>query len=88
MENIGCSGDVSNGIKPSSYMKDCFSLAFDLTPDTCLNNRLHSHTDSTIDIKLVFENPLPTPITVLYISTYDNIISLSPDKSVSIDYTV
>ena len=88
MENIGCSGDVSNGIKPSSYMKDCFSLAFDLTPDTCLNNHLHSHTDSTIDIKLVFEKPLPTPITVLYISTYDNIISLSPDKSVSIDYTV
>ena len=88
MENIGCKGDVSNGVKPASYMKDCFSLAFDITPDTCLNNHLHAPGDSSIDIKLTFEKPLPTPITVLYISTYDNLITISPDKAVSLDYTV
>lgn len=88
MRNIGCNGDVSNGVIPSRYMKDCFSLAFDLTPDTCLNNHLHSSNDVNIDIKLRFKTALAKPITVLYISTYDNIITLSPDKTVALDYTV
>ena len=88
LKNIGCSGDVSNGITPQRYMKNCFSLAFDLTPDTCLNNHLHSSHDVNIDIKLRFKTALPYPITILYISTYDNIITLSPDKTVSLDYSV
>ena len=32
MKNIGCTGDVSVGIPPNRYIKDCFALAFDLTP--------------------------------------------------------
>lgn len=88
LKNIGCSGDVSNGITPQRYIKNCFSLAFDLTPDTCLNNHLHSSQDTNIDIKLRFKTALPSPITVFYISSYDNIITLSPDKTVSLDYSV
>ena len=41
-----------------------------------------------IDIKLRFKEALPHPLTVLYISTYDNCITISPDKSVSLDYSV
>ena len=84
-------------------MKDAFCLAFDLTPgkimchlfkvtflflDLCLNNHLHQQADANVDIRIRFSNPLPEPITVLYISTYDNIITLSIDKNVTLDYTV
>lgn len=88
MSNIGCTGDMSTGVTPNRYIKDCFALAFDLTPDSCLNNHLHNSIDANIDIKLRFGKALDTPLTVLYISTYDNVITLSPDKSVALDYTV
>ena len=88
MSNIGCTGDMSTGVTPNRYIKDCFALAFDLTPDSCLNNHLHNSIDANIDIKLRFGKALDTPLTVLYISTYDNVIKLSPDKSVALDYTV
>ena len=57
--------------------------------DICLNNHMHFFEDAVnIDIKLRFKEALPHPLTVLYISTYDNCITISPDKSVSLDYSV
>ena len=54
----------------------------------CLNNHLHHQDDAIIDIKLRFSKALQYPMSILYISTYDNLITLSPDKSVTLDYTV
>ena len=89
LSNIGCTGDMSIGIGPNRYVKDSFCLAFDLTPDICLNNHMHFFEDSVnIDIKLRFKKALAHPLTVLYISTYDNCVTISPDKSVTLDYTV
>lgn len=79
---------MSIGISPIRYMKDAFVLAYDLTPDSCLNNHLHHFDDVCIDIKLRFKEALIHPLTVLYIMTYDSTVTISPDKSVSLDYTV
>ena len=46
------------------------------------------HFDVCIDIKLRFKEALIHPLTVLYIMTYDSTVTISPDKSVSLDYTV
>ena len=63
-------------------------LAFDLTPESCMNDTLSNIKDGVIDIKPIFNNPLKEPITVLYIATYENVITVDPDKSVSMDYAV
>ena len=78
----------SIGIFPIEYIKHSFALAFDLTPDSCMNDHIHNSKDCMIDIKLIFNYPLKEPITVLYIATYENVISVDPDKSVSMDYSV
>ena len=76
------------GISPIEYINHSFALAFDLTPDSCMKDDLHNSKDCMIDIKLIFNNPLKEPINVLYIATYENVITVDPDKSVSIDYDI
>ena len=78
----------SIGISPIEYINHSFVLAFDLTPDSCMNDHLHKSKDCMIDINLIFNNPLKEPITMLYIATYENVITVDPDKSVSMDYAV
>ena len=80
--------NVSIGISPIEYINHYFVLAFDLTPDSCMNDHLHISKDCRIYIKLIFNNLLKKPITVLYIATYENVITVDPDKSVSMDYAV
>ena len=83
MDNIGLKTDSENGITPADYVKDSFGLAFDMTPDMCMNNHLHSTSPmSTVDIRLTFSPELPEALTVIFISTYDDIVTIHPDKSV------
>ena len=70
------------------YIENSFAIAFDLTADSCFNTHLHSSKDCVIDIKLKFESALAQPLSVLYICSYQNKISVSPDKNVYLDYTV
>ena len=90
MNNMGLNvlTNESIGISTIEYINHSFALAFDLTPDSCVNDHLHKSTDCIIDIKLIFNNPLKEPITVLYISTYENVITVDSDNSVSMDYAV
>ena len=79
MNNIGLNESI--GISPIEYINHSFAIAFDLTPDSCMNDHLHNSKDCMIDIKHIFNNPLKEPITLLY-------ITVDPDKSVSMDYAV
>ena len=71
----------SIGISPIEDINHSFALAFDLTPNSCIDEHLQNHKDCMIDIKLIFNNPLKEPITELYIATYENVITVDPDKS-------
>ena len=56
--------------------------------DTCLNNCLHHLGESNIDIRIRFAKALEHPLTILTIATYDNLITINPDKSIALDYSV
>ena len=87
-QNIGAVGDQTIGLNPSEYLRNQFALAFDLTPDLSLNSSYQKQLEGSIDIKLIFENALTEPLTVLYIMTYDNVITVSSDKQLLLDYQV
>ena len=85
MDNIGMKSDCENGLSPSEYVKSSFALAYDLTPDLCLNNHSHeTEKTATIDIRLIFSEPTTIPLTILYVMTYDDTITLYPDKKVKV----
>ena len=89
MNNIGMGDDCDSGITPDLHKTNSFAMAWDLTPDSCLNNHLHETENSgSVDIRLVFNQPTPTPLIVLYLATYDNTITLSHDKTVKTDFNV
>ena len=90
MKNMGLDvmTNQSIGISPREYIENSFSTSFDLTPDTCFNNHFHNSKDCVIDIKLHFKAALSQPLSVLYICSYQNSISVSPDKNVYLDYSV
>ena len=83
MDNIGLGTDCENGINPDKYTTRSFALAFDLTPDLCLNNHLYeTNRTAVVDIRLVFSAPLTVPLTIMYMATYDDTVTIFPDKSV------
>ena len=83
MDNIGLGTDAENGIDPLKYITNSFALSFDLSPDLCLNHHLHEMNHSaTVDIRLSFSQALETGLTILYISTYDDLVTVFPDKTV------
>ena len=90
MNNMGLDvlTNESIGVTVKEYIENSFAIAFDLTADSCFNTHLHSSKDCVIDIKLKFESALAQPLSVLYICSYQNTISVSPDKNVYLDYTV
>lgn len=90
MRNMGLDvmTNQSIGVSTKEYIENSFAIAFDLTVDTCFNSHLHTSKDSVIDIKLVFKDALKEPISVLYICSFENTISVSPDKNVYMDYSV
>ena len=90
MKNMGLDvmTNQSIGISPKEYIENSFAIAFDLTPDTCFNNHFHNSKDCVIDIKLHFKVALSQPLSILYICSYQNCISVSPDKNVYLDYSV
>ena len=55
MNNMGLNvlTNESIGILPTEYINHSFALAFDLTPDSCMNDHLHNSKDCMIDIKLI-----------------------------------
>ena len=56
MNNMGLNvlTNKSIGISPIEYINHSFALAFDLTPDSCINDHLHNSKDCMIDIELIF----------------------------------
>jgi hypothetical protein len=75
--------DCENGIDPEAYITNSFALAFDLSADMCLNNHNHAPNHSaTVDIKLIFAEALEEALTIMYVSTYDDVITIFPDKTV------
>ena len=83
MDNIGLNMDCENGIDSNAYITNSFALAFDLSADMCLNNHSHAPNHSaTVDIKLIFAEALEEALTVMYISTYDDVVTIFPDKTV------
>ena len=90
MNNMGLDimKNESIGVSCLDYIQNSFAIAFDLSADSCFNSHLHSTRDCVIDLKLKFQSALTEPLSVLYICSYQNTISVSPDKSVYLDYTV
>ena len=90
MNNMGLDimKNESIGVSCYDYIENSFAIAFDLSADSCFNSHLHNTRDCVIDLKLKFQTALTEPLSVLYICSYQNTISVSPDKSVYLDYTV
>ena len=60
MKNMGLNVLINEsiGISHIEYVNHSFALAFDLTPDSCMNDHLNNSKDCMTDIKLIFNNLL------------------------------
>ena len=87
-QNIGAVDDQSVGITSKQYLQNDFALAFDLSPDMSMNASYHKQLEGSIDIKLTFDTELTSALTVLYVMSYDDVISIAPDKSVMLTYQI
>ena len=65
LDNIGLGGaNIDLGITPYDYLKKDFTLAFDLTCDSCMGAHGHRPESGVLDLKLEFLNPTPDPISL------------------------
>ena len=62
------------------FKAGCMIVAFDLSPDACNGFHNHIHKTGTIDLELLFHQPLPSTIVVHILATYNALLTIQPNK--------
>ena len=88
LENTNMGGThASNGISPFSFRYKDFTLSFDLCPDLCCGVHRHRPTSGSLDLQLSFSQPIPEPITLMVICSYESCIRLE-NGNVELNYSL
>ena len=85
--------EASHGISYENYMQGNTLYAFDLTPDLCSADHFNLFKDGSLDLDVHFEsddtNTLVTQktgYTAMFYLEFDNIIEITKERQVLVDY--
>ena len=82
-KNIRESG---NGITPNAYKNGCALFAFDLTPDLCSAEHYSLIKDGSLDLDVQMKSSFTDSITFVFYLEFDNIIEITKERNVLVDY--
>ena len=86
-DNIGVNtpaDDTGCGINVEDFISGSTLFAFDLTNDLCNGYHYHDPISGTIDCEILFSRPLQHSISLICYMTFDTVVSLSKERSVTI----
>ena len=82
-----CIKDAPNDISYEEYPNGNFILAFNLSPDLCTENHLSLSQDGRLELKIELDAALDKSITGIFYLEYDNLLQLTKQGSLILDYT-
>ena len=77
---MGCNINVDDYIGGSTL------FAFDLTSDRCNGFHLHDPVSGNVDCEILFSSPLEHAITIVCYIAFENVVSITKEKSVIIGH--
>ena len=66
-----------NSITEADFITHNFLIPFDLTPDQCNNAHAHASKTGTMELELSFSEALPTGVTIVVLSVWNQLLQLS-----------
>ena len=80
--------ESGNDITYEEYSQGNTIYAFDLSPDLCNSEHYSLIKSGALELDLNFETSLTESITVMYYLEFDNIIEITKEREVLIDYSI
>jgi len=78
--------EFGNGINPKLYKGGCSLFAFDLTPDLCSSEHYSLIKDGSLDLDVQMKNAFQDSVTFIFYLEFDNIIEITKERNVLVDY--
>ena len=78
--------EFGNGITPDMFKNGCTLYAFDLTPDLCSAEHYSLIKDGSLDLDVHLKYALPDSRTFVFYLEFDNIIEITKERNVLVDY--
>lgn len=79
--------EAPHDISYEEYSNGNFLLAFNLSPDLCIQEHLSINKSGQLDLKIEFDKALDINIKAIFYLEYDNLITISKSAEVNLDYT-
>ena len=78
--------EAGNAISYDDYKKGNVFFAFDLSPDLCSAEHFNLLKDGSLELDVVMDAPLTDSHTFLFYLEFDNIIEITKERQVLVDY--
>ena len=75
-DDSGCDIDVED------FLGGFALFAWDMTPDKCNGFHFHENRDGTIDLEVLFNQPLKHAITVICYTAYENVVAITSERHI------
>jgi len=84
LKNIGMHETHTNGITLEDYKANTCLFCYDLSPDLCNSFYKHPMEKGVVDIRMNFKTALPNNVYLVLYATYDELVAIDKNRSVSI----
>jgi hypothetical protein len=80
--------ESGNDLTYSDYKAGYALYAFDLSPDLCTDQHFNLFKDGSLDLDIDLKDGLSSAVTILFYLEYDNIIEITKQRNVVVDYQI